>query len=381
MFSRTTVIILASLALAAGLLLTTSFPAAADDLLKAGDQVGLNVTGEEELTHVFTVDDTGAIELSSAFGKVQVAGKTAEQAALAIRTHLSKYIKEPDVTVQMVKSKGTKITIQGDVKSPGPYEITQQIGVRDCLAFAGGALETADLSDVTIVRGGQIIKADLNKIRAAADPSKDVLLQDGDTVIVASRIAGKFTILGAVKSVGTYPLLTGTRVLDAVRIAGGPEDAARVMKVKITHDDGSVEESDLNKLLYEGVVAENKLVLPGDTVVVEADQGSPGSFSVMGAVYKPGPYPLTKKMTVTEAIALTGGPTPNALSDKCELLRRGKDGKYEVTPINFKDITKTSEQLVMHIQDGDVLNVPERGKQKRGLLEMLPYLGPLFYLF
>jgi hypothetical protein len=35
----------------------------------------------------------------------------------------------------------------------------------------------------------------------------------------------------------------------------------------------------------------------------------------------------------------------------------------------------------MHIQDGDVLNVPERGKQKRGLLEMLPYLGPLFYLF
>lgn len=381
MFSRKTAIILTALALAVGLSLGYVQPADAQDLLKAGDQVGLSVTGEDDLTRVFVVDESGAIELSTAYGKVHVAGKTIEQASLAIRTHLGQYIKEPDVILQMVKSKGAKITIQGDVKSPGPYEVTQAIGVRDCLAFTGGPLETADLSEVTIVRGGQIIKVNLNKIRAAADPSKDVMLQDGDTVIVASRIAGQFTILGAVKAVGTYPLLTGTRVLDAVRIAGGADESARVTKVKITHDDGTTEESDLTKLLIEGAVAENKLLLPGDTVVLETDQSSPGSFSVMGAVYKPGPYPLTRKTTVTEAIALTGGPTPNAVTEKCELLRRGKDGKYEVTAINFKDITKTSDKLVMLIEDGDVLNVPERGRPKRSILESLPLIGSLIYLF
>jgi polysaccharide export outer membrane protein len=74
--------------------------------------------------------------------------------------------------------------------------------------------------------------------------------------------------------------------------------------------------------------------------------------NILGAVRKPGVYPLDPTMTVAMAIAMAEGSTPDGRGDRVELLR---DGQRLVANINQR--TRIAE---LPIQSGDQLYVPER---------------------
>lgn len=349
----------------------------ASTILKSGDSVVIGVAGEQDLSRVYTIDDVGEVDFGL-LGKTNIAGMTPEQAQLAVAEHLKRYIKDPQVRVLLAKAKGAQFTITGDVKNPGTVETTQELGVRDCLAFAGGALQTADLSQVSIVREGELIKVDLNRIMADPDPAADVKLKDGDLVNVPSRVVGTFTFLGAVNSVGTYPLLRGTKVLDALKIAGDVKPEHRVDTLRVVRDGESEIIVDLDALL-QGKVQENVLLQPDDTVVAVSEQAAPASYSVVGGVLKPGRFDLTQKLTWTEAIAFSGGFSPDARQDKVMLVRRNSEGDYEKIPLDFQKILEEGMETEIYVQDGDTLNVPVK-TPKKGPLEYLRDLGPLMWI-
>ena len=75
--------------------------------------------------------------------------------------------------------------------------------------------------------------------------------------------------------------------------------------------------------------------------------------NVLGAVRKPGVYPLDPTMTVAMALAMAEGTTPEGRSDRVELIR---DGERLIANINQR--TKIAE---LPIRSGDQLFVPERG--------------------
>jgi len=74
--------------------------------------------------------------------------------------------------------------------------------------------------------------------------------------------------------------------------------------------------------------------------------------TVLGAVKNPGLYPLDPTMSVADALALAGGPTPDGNQKKLELIRSGK--KQNVT------ITVREQVVDTPIRSGDELYVPER---------------------
>jgi protein involved in polysaccharide export with SLBB domain len=354
-------------------------PAGAAPLLKPGDTVALVVKGEEDISRFYILDDEGRMDFGE-MGQLKVAGLSVEQARQAVITFLSRYIRQPDVQFTLAKPKGYRITITGDVKSPGTVEAVTDVSIRDILAFAGGPLPTADLSQVTLVRGGEFTRVNLSELMASPDPSKDIILQDGDQVNVPSRVIGEFTFLGAVKSVGTYPLLRGTKVLDALKMAGGVEEGARVETIRVVRPGQDEVTVNLTALLA-GRVEENVVILPGDTLVASSDQMAPTSYSIIGGVYKPGRYELKQKLTWTEALATAGGFNPNARQDKVVLIRKQADGKYQSIPLDFSKILEGTEDPELFVQDGDVLNVPEKTPRQRSpILEWLPIIGPLLYI-
>jgi protein involved in polysaccharide export with SLBB domain len=365
--------VFAALAAAAG-----SGPAAAAPPLKPGDTVALAVKGEEDISRFYVLDEQGRIDFGE-MGAVKVGGLSVEQARQEIVSFLSRYIRQPEVQFTLAKPKGHRITITGDVKSPGTVEAVTDVSIRDILAFAGGALPTADLSQVTLVRAGEFMRVNLSEIMASPDPSKDIILQDGDQVNVPSRVIGEFTFLGAVKSVGTYPLLRGTKVLDALKMAGGVEEGTRVETIRVVRPGQDEIAVNLTALLA-GRVEENVVVLPGDTLVATSDQMGTTSYSVIGGVYKPGRYELKQKLTWTEALATAGGFNPNARPDKVVLIRKQADGKYQSIPLDFSKILQGQEDPELYVQDGDVLNVPEKSPRKRNPLEWIPILAPLLYI-
>jgi len=83
-------------------------------------------------------------------------------------------------------------------------------------------------------------------------------------------------------------------------------------------------------------------------------------FIVSGQVGKPGQYDLRYDTTVSEAIAVAGGFTPQAKT-QVFLYHRISDGWVEVKKLNLKDILNgknVNEDAVM--KPGDMIFVPEK---------------------
>lgn len=83
------------------------------------------------------------------------------------------------------------------------------------------------------------------------------------------------------------------------------------------------------------------------------------SFNIMGNVYKPGYYPLTRPVTVLDAIALSGGFRDFAKDKKIYILRTSPDGTQQKLHFNYREVIKGKNmaQNVL-IQPKDVLVVP-----------------------
>lgn len=77
---------------------------------------------------------------------------------------------------------------------------------------------------------------------------------------------------------------------------------------------------------------------PEVTVIVQEIRSQ--KFNILGMVMRPGSYPLTKPMTVIDAIASAGGFRDFAKQKDIYVLRRDADGKQTRLPFNYKDVVK-----------------------------------------
>lgn len=96
---------------------------------------------------------------------------------------------------------------------------------------------------------------------------------------------------------------------------------------------------------------------PQVTVIVSAVNSL--SFNVVGEVLKPGYYPLTRRMTVLDAVAMAGGFRDFAKVKKIYVLRTEADGKQVRLPFNYKNVVKgKNASQNIELQPRDTLVVP-----------------------
>jgi polysaccharide export outer membrane protein len=91
---------------------------------------------------------------------------------------------------------------------------------------------------------------------------------------------------------------------------------------------------------------------PQVTVLVADYQGQ--MISVMGQVQKPGQYPLTSRVRVTDLLAAAGGTVPAAAADQATLLR--KDGSK--VAIDLQSLFDGDPRQNLTLSDGDTIYVP-----------------------
>jgi len=96
---------------------------------------------------------------------------------------------------------------------------------------------------------------------------------------------------------------------------------------------------------------------PQVTVVVEKVDSL--NFNIVGEVNKPGYYPLTRRLTVLDAISLAGGFKDFAKSKKIYVLRTAANGTQERLPFNYKQVIKgESPEQNIELQPRDTIVVP-----------------------
>jgi polysaccharide export outer membrane protein len=96
---------------------------------------------------------------------------------------------------------------------------------------------------------------------------------------------------------------------------------------------------------------------PQVTVVVEKVASL--NFNIVGQVNHPGYFPLTRRMTVLDAIALAGGFRDFAKTKKIYVLRTAANGAQERLPFNYNQVIKgQNSQQNIELQPKDTIVVP-----------------------
>ncbi len=86
-------------------------------------------------------------------GTIDARGKTAEELASAIEASLrGRYIRNPQVTVNIKSSVSQVVTVDGQVIEPGLYPVTNQMTLMRAIASAKGLAEFARQEDIVILR-------------------------------------------------------------------------------------------------------------------------------------------------------------------------------------------------------------------------------------
>lgn len=116
------------------------------------DTIEVSVFGIPDLDREMQVDSSGRIAMPLA-GTIDARGKTAGELGNAIGAALkARYVRDPQVTVNIKSSVSQVVTIDGSVVEPGLYPVTNQMTLMRVIASAKGLTEFARQDDVVILR-------------------------------------------------------------------------------------------------------------------------------------------------------------------------------------------------------------------------------------
>jgi len=123
---------------------------------------------------------------------------------------------------------------------------------------------------------------------------------------------------------------------------------------------GEIKASGLTPVqLQDEIAASLRKLMSDPQVTVIVTEVRSLAFNIMGQVQKPGYYPLTRRMTVLDAIAIAGGFQPFAKQKKVYVLRTDAAGKQVRLPFNYKEVIrgKHSDENI-ELQPRDTVVVP-----------------------
>ncbi len=199
-------------------------------------------------------------------------------------------------------------------------------------------------------------------------PQVDVFIRDYQSQPVS--------VLGSVRTPTRFQLQRRVRLLELISHAGGPNDNAGGT-IQVVHtalsslcetsggaesDENTTSVLDNYKLseTLKGEAAANPYVRPGDVISVsEAEQAF-----VVGNVLRPSVIPLTEQITVSRAIAMSGGLMPDTKGNRVRIVRQppGSTAKTELF-VDLKAIDKQKAEDIVLLA-GDIVDVPTSGPKR-----------------
>jgi len=123
----------------------------ADYVIGPEDVLEIAVWGNADVTRTVPVRPDGKVSLPL-LNDVQAAGFTPMQLRGALVASLERYMPSPMLSVIVREVHSFKVTVIGEVKTPGRYELKSRATVLDVLAMAGGLTQFAAKTRITVVR-------------------------------------------------------------------------------------------------------------------------------------------------------------------------------------------------------------------------------------
>lgn len=343
-----------------------------------------------------------------------------------------------------------KVAILGEVGKPGTYTLKGESGgtaagsagtaigrvtpptLTEAIKTAGGSTASADLTQIKVRRNtrtgsGQTVAINLLDLLKSGDFSQDIILQDGDTILLpTSTMAGgtnttlvnasnlgpqaiappKVVVVGEVNRPGTYTVksegnttnnntqLSGTVALptitNAIQSAAGIKPTADIRKIQLIRTTRSGEQKiaiNMFKLIQEGDTSQDIILQEGDRLFIPVAQNtnaqdvdliasstiSPGTIkvNVIGEIAskagKGGTIEVPSNTTLNQAL-LTAGGFDNVRANKGEVdfIRLNPNGSVTKRMIKL-DFTKgIDNDRNPRLQNNDTIVIGRNGLTRVG---------------
>ncbi|MGV3617601.1 MAG: polysaccharide biosynthesis/export family protein [Fimbriimonas sp.] len=270
--------ILLALALAALSFTQSSTPSDRDYRLRPEDFLRIQVFGQEILVDM-PVGPDGKVTPPYA-GPVLAEGKTTTELERDIAAKLKERLRlrDPIVSVSILRYRPISASVGGEVTRPGTYEVRAGDRLLTLLTQGGGAaLDRADLRRATLRRrnSGEVIPIDLYALLILGDTTQNYEVRDGDVLTIPQERRNRISVQGAVPNPGQFLYREPMTLSDAISLAGGEvRYRSRLSRVLIirerTGQPGQYTRilADYVRFVKKGDQAQNVVLEPGDFVYV-----------------------------------------------------------------------------------------------------------------
>ena len=279
------------------------------------------------------------------------------------------------------------VRVLGAVKSPGRMEWAEDMSLLDLIAQAGGTTERGDTANIIILsadQGGTSQRFNLKRfVEEGGGLNSLPVIRAGFTITVPElppiqpadprsnwlnqRAERSIYVMGAVGAPGRYAFEAGLSFLDIVSAANGPTPGADIINIRISHrGEGRDRVTRVNLAAYFETGDDTLLpaLRPGDVIFVpERNRNwlevAPNNVvRVLGAVGKPGRYPLGDSMTILDLLAEAGGPTRDALESRILVVNLSCCGN-EARSFDLPRFARSGDFAMLPlVRPGDTIYVP-----------------------
>jgi polysaccharide export outer membrane protein len=183
--------IIAALLLASAALAQSPAPAPTPPpnyVVNPGDVLDIVFRWTPEFNQTVTVQPDGHAGLTSA-GDLKVAGLTLPEIHDAIVRESRAKLVDPEVAVILKDFERPRIAVAGEVVNPGKYDLRQPTTALQAILLAGGAKESAQMSQVLLFRPmpngfSEVHHLSFKRLGNTDHPAEDIQLRPGDMLLI-----------------------------------------------------------------------------------------------------------------------------------------------------------------------------------------------------
>jgi polysaccharide biosynthesis/export protein len=230
------------------------------DIARAVESIGASV-GYRVSQGKITLPDLGSVE---------VAGLTLEEARQKVQDQYRKQIQDVEIFLTYKERIARKVELAGLV-GLSSVPVDGKIRLYDVLSKAKIPTD-ANLFKSYVLRNGELLSVDLNKLLKEGDMEQNIVMQGGDKIYIAETSAATLMVMGEVMRERTLSLPSGFMPLrQALAEAGGIPYTGDRSYIQIIR--GNIAKPKIYTLSWEHVIHlpnDSLLLMPGDIVYVAA---------------------------------------------------------------------------------------------------------------
>lgn len=205
------------------------------------DVLNVRIFGEEKLSGRIHIDSDGSFPFEY-LGRVKAEGMTTSQVEAFLAKALGDgYLRNPQVSVEVVEYRSQSVFVTGEVRAPNKYSLPGNSTLMDVLTLAGSVTPNAgNWVQITHARqGGESLgpaasaeydmRVNLRDIQTGK--AQNIKMRDGDTIYVPK--SERVWVVGQVRNTGPVVFEEGMTVFEAIAAAGGITEKGSNSRIEI----------------------------------------------------------------------------------------------------------------------------------------------------